>query len=133
MKKVLLILLLFACCQYGWASEIRDYTLNQMQVTDDAGKVKVVPILTLNNKPKTIKLIIAGLGSNRITAQCPIYSLSVETQIYPLDKNITGTNGSEWYYITHSQGVTIIELMGDNLKVYNLGAVPYTYVGIRNK
>ena len=104
-----------------------------MQVTDDTGKLKVVPILTLNNEPKIIKLIIAGLGSNRITAQCPIYSLSVETQIYPLDKNITGTNGSEWYYITHSQGVTIIELIGDNVKVYNLGAVPYTYVGIRNK
>ena len=123
MKRVLIILLLTTCCQKGWA-EVRDYALNQMEVMNGSGNIKTVPILTSDRKPITLKLVISGITeagikptTDRITAQCPVLSLSTKTQIYPLDKNNgTGINGSGWYYITHSQGVTIIELKGRHCK-----------------
>ncbi len=135
MKKILFVLLLTICCQYSWASEIREYTLNKMEVMDDAGKVEVAPLLTLEKEPMTMKLTIAGLGTNRITAQCPIWSLAINPQIYLMDKPTyeTGIDETHWYYIRHDQGVTVIELKKDNVKVHNLGMVPYTYVGVRNK
>ena len=131
--KVMLILLLTICCQYGWAAETRDYTLNQTEVTG-AGKVEVASILGSDNKPTTIKLIIAGLGTNHITAQCAMLSLSIETQIYPMDKpdNGTGDDGAQWYYVRYNLGVTIIELKGDTVKIYNLGDAPYTFIGTRS-
>lgn len=133
--KVMLILLFAICCQYGWAyADIRNYSLNQVEVVDGTGRVGVVPILTSDNKPMTIKLTIAGLGTKHITAQCAILSLAKETQIYPMDKpgNGTGEDGAQWYYVRHSQGVTVIELKEDNAKVHNLGMVTYTYVGTRS-
>ncbi len=138
MKKIALILfLLTTCCEYVWA-DTRIYTLNQMEVEDGTGNNKNVPILTLEKKPTSMKLVIVGLPvsgkrseTDRVTAQCPILSLSKETQIYLMDKpdNGTGDNGSQWYYIIYNQGVTIIELKGNNVKIHNLGSVPFTYVG----
>jgi hypothetical protein len=137
MRKILIIVgMLFFSVQPAW-SEIRSYSLNQMEITDDVGKSKLIPILTIDNKPKTMKLVVAGLGTNRITAQCPIYSLVVETEIYPMGmytpahsySRDDATDKAKWYYVRHDQGVTVIEVKGENVKVYNLGMVTYTYVG----
>ena len=136
MKNFLIILLLVMCYQFYradnvWA-EISNYSLNQIEIADGTGKSKLIPSLDMSNKPISHMLTIAGLGTNRVTAQCPILSLSIETQIFPLvENNGTGTDGADWYYVTFSQGVTVIQLKGDNVKVYNLGMVPYTYVGTK--
>lgn len=136
MKKLMLVLLLSICCQYCWASEIRSYTLNQMEITREEGGVKIVPILEMDTKkPLTMKLIIAGLGTNRVTAQCSVLSLAIEHQIYPMDKpdNGTGDDGAQWFYVRFNLGVTIIKIKGDNIALYNLGDAPYTYLGTRDR
>jgi len=145
MNKFLIILLLFIICQFqliafSWA-EIRAYSLNKIEVTDGAGNVKLLPLLTEESKPITMNLNITGLGTNRVTAQCPIYSLAIETEIYPMSPYTQAhlyipddvTDKSKWFYVRHDQGVTLIELKGDDVKVHNLGLVPYTYVGKRQK
>ena len=145
MNKFLIILLLFIICQFqliafSWA-EIRAYSLNKIEVTDGAGNVKLLPLLTDESKPMTMNLNIAGLGTNRVSAQCGIFSLALETQIFPMEKHNSdllprlddATDKAKWFYVRHDQGVTLIELKGDDVKVHNLGLVPYTYVGKRQK
>ena len=133
MKKILFLstFVIFSQQYKCWA-EIRNYILDKIEITDGTGNIKTTPIPnTANEKPMTLNLILAGLGTNRVTAQCSIYSLAIETQISPLDKNNgTGSDGNrEWYYVSHSMGITIIELCGKVVKLHNLGAVPYTYIG----
>ena len=143
MKKTLIILLL-ACYQFSflgnvWA-EIRNYTLNQIEITDETGTPKF-KTLQSDGKQITENLVIAGLGTSKVTAQCPIYSLAIETEIYPMSPYTHAhlyspdnvTDKSKWFYVRHDQGVTLIELKGDDVKVHNIGLVPYTYVGKREK
>jgi len=146
MKIFITCILLFICFLFinvgnVWA-EIRTYTLDHQEVIDKANVMKIdnLPILAGEKMDKRIypELIIAGLGTNHITASCnDIYSLisgtNREIQIYPMDKNDgSGADVGDWYYVTYSQGVTIIQINGEIVKVHVLGKFPMTYVGKRN-
>ncbi len=118
--------------------EIRTYILDKMQTYNNvSGKDdKTIPMLDMKNKPMTKTLVIAGINTNKVTAQCLMYSLAIGTQIFPLggkEANISTSSGTSWYYALNDQGVTIIELNGDSVKLHNLGMVPYTYVGALKK
>ena len=134
MKKITLILLAVFCCQPAWA-EIRNYVMTEYELADESGKVITKAILPEgSNKPMTLTLTLSGLGTNRVTAQFPNWGLSQETQIYPLDKfadwlTWSPTDKANWYYVRHDQGITIIELDGEKVKLHNLGLVKYTYIG----
>ncbi len=134
MKKIIFVILFVVCCQYGWASEIRNYTLNQMQLSDNTG-VKEIPILGEDKKPMTLKLVIAGLGSDRVTAQGAVLSLAREHQVYSMNKpdNGTGDDGAKWYYLRYNLGVTVIRIKGDRIELHVLGDAPYTYLGTLDK
>lgn len=145
MKKILVFLLLSYCSQPCW-SEIRSFVLDKIEITDADGTVKTAPITAdvldrslkkVTKKEWTGRLTVAGLGTNRVTAQGPGWGLCIETQIFPMDKpdfQIEGrTDKAEWFYAVHDQGVTVIELKSKEVKLHNLGLVPYTYVGIPNK
>ncbi len=120
----------FIGLQTSWA-EIRTYVLDKIENIDSSGHTKDEPILIMGTKKQTtLKLVIAGLGTQRVTAQMPNYNLSVESQIFPLNQNNgTGEDGSDWYYTRGNIGVTIIEIHNDIVKVYGLGNVTYVYVG----
>jgi hypothetical protein len=126
MRTFIIILgILFSFLQSARA-EIRTYALDHYEVmdTEHTMKVKVLPL------PRPRNLVIAGLGTNRVTAQCHTYVLEKETQIYPLNKNIaSGDEDSGWFYTSFGNAVTIIQINGDNVKVHELGAVPDTLVG----
>jgi hypothetical protein len=148
MKSILLVSIIFLsyCSTFG---EIRKYVLDQIEYSDGKSKdadtipygkggasgIHREPILDMNNKAKTINLILAGLGSNHITAQCPIWNLSVESQLIPMKtkygENKSDQSGAEWYYVMSEFGVTIIELLDNKkmAKLHNLGVNIYTYVG----
>jgi len=133
-KKYLLVLLVIIFCQLGltgrvWA-EIQTFTLDHFEAmdTEHTGKVKTLPL------PGPKKLIISGLGTDKITAQCHIYALEEETQIYPINKNIVAGHGpSDWYYTDFGNMVIIIQITGDNVKVHELGEIPDTLVGTKDK
>ncbi len=126
----IIFLLQFIGLQNCWA-EIRTYVIDKIENIDSSGHSKEEPILVMGTqKPITLKLVIAGLGTQRVTAQMPNYNLSVESQIFPLDQsNGTGEDGSDWYYTRGNIGVTVIEIHNDIVKVYGLGNVTYVYVG----
>jgi|GEM_PF-3418743 len=118
--------------------DMKLFELDSIEYTDwKGGKCNIThqPIYTISNTTKVENLFIAGLGTNRITAQCGLYSLANETQIYPMKNkygdNKSETSGSVWYYTLSDQGVTIIEFQNNYkmVKIYNLGMVPYTYFG----
>jgi hypothetical protein len=95
---------------------------------DHAGKVKVLPL----QSPK--KFVIAGLGTEKVTAQGDLYVFSKETQIYPLNSNrASWVNDSKWYYTSFGNQVCIIQIEGDAIKVHELGGVPDTLAGTRVK
>ena len=117
MNKVLLVIFLLAtCCQSAWA-EIRNYALTDIEyVVNEYGKTKAEPLLSEDKKPITFNLILAGLGTERITAQSDgSIALPEEVQVYPMQKdNGTGTSQSEWYYTLYNLGAVIIEIKGDD-------------------
>lgn len=130
MTKIALFLILMFFCSGIALAEMRTYTLNQYELSDENGAVKTFPIKSDEKKPMSLKLTLAGLGTNKVTAQAPIYNLSVESQVYPLEKNNgTGVDGADWYYVRGDQGLTVIEIKGESIKLHNLGLVNYTYVG----
>jgi hypothetical protein len=124
-------------------AEIRDYTLDKIVTIDGSGFSKDEPILTMNpakpandeiTKPTggkgTLHLIIAGIGTDNVTAQCGQIALSIETRIYPMPRNNgTGSDGCDRYYVSYNCGAVIIEINGENVKLYNLGWHPYIYTG----
>ena len=132
MKKIVfMILLTFCCSKLAWA-EIQNYTLTDYEFADEYGATSIKPIYNTENKSEklTQTLTLAGLGTNQVTAQSANWGLAQECQVYPMDKsNNTGVDGSRWYYILHSNGVIIIELKGEKVKLHNLGLVKYTLVG----
>ncbi len=97
------------------------------------------PIRTLVEKrPKSETLVIAGLGTKRVTAKMKNYTLALGSEVYPMDERgsykPTVNEDADWYYARSDQGITVLEIPRKGrprvrVRLHNLGAVHYTFVG----
>jgi|WetSurMetagenome_2_1015567.scaffolds.fasta_scaffold274468_2 hypothetical protein len=143
MKAILFLILLVALAMNSFAKNAivnkRCYNLTEYEYYDERKNQYVTKIPSQGEKDFNAKLVINGFGTSRMTAQCPIYSLLFETEVYPLFSKGFGNKskliGRTWYYTLGDRGVTILEFYENSSKVklHNLGGLVYTYVGQLNR
>jgi hypothetical protein len=136
-NKILLLCWVTVC--FGQTS-INTYGIDSMETNiaphewkNDDKYTRHYPIYSYcGNVIQQSEAIIVGLGTTNITIKDPsIFSISAPTRIYPMEKGWARDEGVEWYYVMFDQGVTIIQLYNNrrSIKIYNLGAIPYTCIG----
>jgi hypothetical protein len=134
MKGIFLAFLI--CISYrALFAEILHFTLDSIELG-----TKNEPILDLDKKPMQVYMDIAGLGTDKVTAEgtaLPMVWFSKESRVFPMNGsqklNISKDYGEEWYYTLFDQGVIIIELRHGrkSIRVHRLGAISVIYVGVQ--
>jgi hypothetical protein len=79
-------------------AEIRRYIIDQVMEQTADGKTRLVPMKSVEGKPMKEPLVVAGLGTSRVTAQFHNWALVFETRVYPWTSGarprVMGPNGS---------------------------------------
>ena len=120
--------------------ELLTCLMDQVETVDPKTNQRMLhPLLTLVEKrPAPHSLVIAGLGTKRVTAKMKNYTLALGSEVYPMDERETyqpaANEDAEWFYARSDQGVTILEIPRKGrprvtMRLHNLGMVPYTFVG----
>jgi len=114
---------------------ILECTLDRVETVTPDAKRSTTSMRSVDGKPMTKTLIVAGLGTPMVTAKASVYTLVLGDRLLPMpaapgqeeDKN-------DWFYARSDQGITVLQIPKSGrprveLRLHNLGIAPYTYVG----